>query len=88
MLATSSLASVVTIAKVRIHSLEAGSFQFSQKYELVIKLETAKALGPTMLPTLLALAECDMACSSSLAPLASFACWRGRSTAGPSHWRT
>ena len=27
----------------------------------------------------------DMACSLSLAPLASFACWRGRSTAGPSH---
>jgi hypothetical protein len=26
-----------------------------------------------------------MACSLSLAPLASFACWRGRSTAGPSH---
>src|ERR1700732_2016707 len=30
----------------------------------------------------------DMACSLSLAPLASFACWRGRSTAGPSHYRT
>src|SRR6266478_6361832 len=29
-----------------------------------------------------------MACSSSLAPLASFACWRGRSTAGPSHYRS
>src|SRR6266404_7487107 len=29
-----------------------------------------------------------MACSLSLAPLASFACWRGRSTAGPSHYRT
>ena len=28
--ATSSLASVVMIAKVRIHSPEAGSFQFSQ----------------------------------------------------------
>jgi hypothetical protein len=28
---------------------------------------------------------CDMACSSSLAALGSFACWRGRSTAGPSH---
>ena len=27
----------------------------------------------------------DMACSLSLAPLASFNCWRGRSTAGPSH---
>ena len=27
----------------------------------------------------------DMARSLSLAPLASFACWRGRSTAGPSH---
>src|SRR3984957_10532494 len=26
-----------------------------------------------------------MACSLSLAPLVSFACWRGRSTAGPSH---
>jgi len=30
----------------------------------------------------------DMACSSSLPPLASFACWRGRSTAGPSHYRS
>src|SRR5438309_410452 len=30
----------------------------------------------------------DMACSLSLAPLASFPCWRGRSTAGPSHYRT
>src|ERR1700737_820074 len=29
-----------------------------------------------------------MACSLSLVPLASFACWRGRSTAGPSHYRT
>ena len=29
-----------------------------------------------------------MACSSSLAPLASFYYWRGRSTAGPSHYRT
>src|SRR5260370_6175285 len=29
-----------------------------------------------------------MACSLSVAPLASFACWRGRSTAGPSHYRT
>jgi hypothetical protein len=29
-----------------------------------------------------------IACSSSLAPLASFPCWRGRSTAGPSHYRT
>src|SRR3954467_11151441 len=29
----------------------------------------------------------DMACSLSLAPLASFACWRGRSTAGPPHQR-
>src|ERR1700692_4765809 len=29
-----------------------------------------------------------MACSLSLAPLASFAGWRGRSTAGPSHYRT
>src|SRR5262245_7512250 len=28
-----------------------------------------------------------MACSSSLAPLASFACRRGRSTAGPFHQR-
>jgi hypothetical protein len=27
----------------------------------------------------------DMAPSSSLVPLASFSCWRGRSTAGPSH---
>src|SRR5262249_52926894 len=27
----------------------------------------------------------DMAYSSSLVPLASFSCWRGRSTAGPSH---
>jgi len=26
-----------------------------------------------------------MACSLSLVPLASFACWWGRSTAGPSH---
>jgi hypothetical protein len=26
-----------------------------------------------------------MACSLSLVPRASFACWRGRSTAGPSH---
>ena len=31
------------------------------------------------------LSLCGMACSSSLAPLASFPCWRGRSTAGPSH---
>jgi hypothetical protein len=30
----------------------------------------------------------DLACSSSLAPLASFYRWRGRSTAGPSHQRT
>src|SRR5260370_41569979 len=29
-----------------------------------------------------------MACSLSVAPLASFACWRGRSTAGSSHYRT
>src|ERR1700738_1609341 len=29
-----------------------------------------------------------MACSLSLVPLASFACWRGRSTAGPSHYPT
>src|SRR5712691_142092 len=29
-----------------------------------------------------------MACSLSSAPLASFACWRGRSTAGPSHYPT
>jgi hypothetical protein len=29
-----------------------------------------------------------MACSLSLAPLARFACWRGRSTAGPSHYQT
>src|ERR1700682_5324292 len=29
-----------------------------------------------------------MARSLSLVPLASFACWRGRSTAGPSHYRT
>jgi hypothetical protein len=27
----------------------------------------------------------DAACSSGLAPLASFSCWRGRGTAGPSH---
>src|SRR6185436_10001106 len=27
----------------------------------------------------------DMACSLSWAPLASFICWRGRNTAGPSH---
>jgi hypothetical protein len=31
------------------------------------------------------LGVCDMACSLSLAPLASFDCWRGRSAAGPSH---
>ena len=31
------------------------------------------------------LSLCDIACSSSLAPLASFACWQGRSTAGPFH---
>jgi hypothetical protein len=30
----------------------------------------------------------DMACSLSLAPLASFDRWRGRSTAGPFHYRT
>ena len=30
----------------------------------------------------------DMACSLSLAPLAGFYSWRGRSTAGPSHYRT
>src|SRR6266700_2013202 len=29
-----------------------------------------------------------MACSLSLAPLASFSRWWGRSTAGPSHYRT
>jgi hypothetical protein len=32
-----------------------------------------------------ALSLCDMACSSSLATLASFSYWLGRSTAGPSH---
>src|SRR5262249_12360912 len=40
--------------------------------------------------TAIAIAElslCGMACSSSLVPLASFPCWRGRSTAGPSHYR-
>jgi hypothetical protein len=31
------------------------------------------------------LSLCGIACSSSLAPLASFRCWRGGSTAGPSH---
>src|SRR4029077_16832929 len=30
----------------------------------------------------------DIACSLSLAPLASVTCWRGRSTAGPFHYRT
>jgi hypothetical protein len=30
----------------------------------------------------------DMACSLSLPPLASFACWQGGSTAGPSHYET
>jgi hypothetical protein len=34
------------------------------------------------------LSLCDMACSLTLAPLASFACWRGWSTAGPFHYRT
>src|ERR1700730_6529069 len=29
----------------------------------------------------------DIACSLSLAPLASVTCWRGRSTAGPFHYR-
>src|SRR5262249_13145314 len=33
------------------------------------------------------LALADVACSSGLAPLASFSCWRGRSTAGPSPLR-
>jgi hypothetical protein len=28
----------------------------------------------------------NMACSSSIAPLASFVRWQGRSTAGPSHF--
>jgi hypothetical protein len=31
---------------------------------------------------------CDIACSLSLAPLASFDRWRGGSTAGPSHYAT
>jgi hypothetical protein len=30
----------------------------------------------------------DMACSSSLLPIASFPRWQGRSTAGPSHYQT
>jgi hypothetical protein len=30
----------------------------------------------------------DMACSLSLVPLASFDRWRGRSTAGPFHYRS
>ena len=30
----------------------------------------------------------DMACPLSSVPLASFACWRGGSTAGPSHSET
>src|SRR6202022_465835 len=30
----------------------------------------------------------DIACSLSLAPLASVTCWRGRSTAGPFHYPT
>src|SRR5580692_2537445 len=30
----------------------------------------------------------DIACSLSLAPLASVTCWRGRSTAGPFHYRS
>src|SRR6266481_2346742 len=38
--------------------------------------------------TIAVLGVSDMACSLSLAPLASFAGWRGRSTAGPSHYRT
>src|SRR6202050_2990126 len=37
---------------------------------------------------IVALSCSDMACSLSLAPLASFHCRRGRSTAGPFHYRT
>src|SRR5664280_1951525 len=42
---------------------------------------------PISMPTteIAALSVWDMACSLSLAPLASFYRWRGRSTAGPSH---
>src|SRR4029077_1488128 len=32
--------------------------------------------------------RCDMACSLSSVPQASFLRWRGWSTAGPSHYRT
>src|ERR1700758_4844447 len=54
-----------------------------------------KKFLPISMPTTatLALIFSDMTCSSSLAPLASFDRWRGRSTAGPSvrrkmSWRT
>src|ERR1019366_4169994 len=48
-----------------------------------------KEFLPISMPTtaIAALSVWDMACTLSLAPLASFYRWRGRSTAGPSHYR-
>src|ERR1700686_1986559 len=49
-----------------------------------------KEFLPISMPTteIAALTVWDMACSLSLVPRASIACWWGGSTAGPSHYRT
>ena len=52
---------------------------------LAHKVERVLPMSIPITQVIALLSLLGMACSLSLAPLASFACWCGRSTAGPSH---
>ena len=53
------------------------AFRAEDKNSNLIAAELLMSIPITAIPEL---SLCDIACSSSSAPLASFACWRGRST--------
>jgi len=53
------------------------AFRAEDKDSNLTTAELLISIPTTVIPEL---SLCDIACSSSSAPLASFACWRGRST--------
>src|SRR5262249_166051 len=71
-----------SIQHIRAGKLRALALPTPTRSEALPNIPT---VAPVSIPitAIPALSLCDMACSSSLTPLASFSCWRGRSTAGP-----